>query len=87
MTVESHPSATRPRRRRPRATEDGRRALTAGHALVIAVLALVVGSLLNAPGMHKSAFNQPSGWKRDAALAITGPLASVSHALLLSVGL
>jgi hypothetical protein len=47
------------------------------------VLALVVGSLLNAPGMHKSAFNQPSGWKRDTALAVTGPLASVSHALLL----
>ncbi len=83
MSVESHPSATRSRRSRPRATEDGRRALTAGHALVIAVLALVVGSLLNAPGMHKSAFNQPSGWKRDVALAITGPLASVSHALLL----
>jgi len=83
MTVESHPTAARSRRRRVRATEDGRRALTAGHALVIAVLALVVGSLLNAPGMHKSAFNQPSGWKRDTALAITGPLASVSHALLL----
>ena len=83
MAVESHPSATRPRRRRPRATEDGRRALTAGHALAIALLALVVGSLLNAPGMHKTAFNQPSGWKRDVALAITGPLAGVSHALLL----
>lgn len=64
-------------------TEDGRRALTAGHALVIALLALAVGCLLNAPGMHKSAFNQPNGWKRDAALAVTGPLASVSHALLL----
>jgi hypothetical protein len=66
-----------------RETEDGRRALTAGHALVIAVLALVVGCLLNAPGMHKSAYNQHAGWKRDFALAITGPLADVSHALLL----
>jgi uncharacterized protein len=83
MAVESHPTTTRPRRRRPRATEDGRRALTAGHALVIALLALVVSSLLNAPGMHKSAFNQPNGWKRNVALAITGPLAGVSHALLL----
>jgi uncharacterized protein len=83
MTVESHSTPTGPRRRRARATDDGRRALPAGHALVIAVLALVVGSLLNAPGMHKSAFNQPSGWKRQTALAITGPLASVSHALLL----
>jgi hypothetical protein len=83
MAVESHPASTRPRRRRRRATDDGRRALTAGHALVIAVLALVVGCLLNAPGMHKSAYNQPEGWKRDVALAITGPLADVSHALLL----
>ena len=83
MAVDSQPTTTRPRRSRPRATDDGRRALTAGHALVIALLALVVGSLLNAPGMHKSAFNQPNGWKRDVALAITGPLASVSHALLL----
>src|SRR5262249_18278712 len=83
MAVESHPTPTRPRRRRTRGTDDGRRALHAGHALVIAVLALVVGALLNAPGMHKSAFNQPSGWKRDTALAVTGPLASVSHALLL----
>ena len=82
MTVETHRTA-RPRRSRRHATDDGRRALTAGHALVIALLALVVGCLLNAPGLHKSAFNQPAGWKRDVALAITGPLADVSHALLL----
>ena len=85
MAVESHPAPTRPRKGRRRATEDGRRALTAGHALVIALLALVVGCLLNAPGIHKSAFNQPDGWKRDVALAVTGPLADVSHALLLDL--
>ena len=83
MAVDSHPASTRPRRGRRRTTEDGRRALTAGHALVVALLALIVGSLLNAPGIHKTAFNQPDGWKRDVALAITGPLADVSHALLL----
>jgi hypothetical protein len=81
MTVETHP--TRPRRRRRRSTEDGRRALTAGHALVIALLALVFACLLNAPGMHKRAFNQPQGWKRNVALDISGPLTDVSHALLL----
>jgi hypothetical protein len=43
----------------------------------------VIGLLLNAPGLHKSATTQPEGWKRDAALAVTGPLESVSHALLL----
>jgi len=81
MTAETHP--TGPRRRRRRSTEDGRRALTAGHALVIAVLALVFACLLNAPGMHKRAFNQPDGWKRDVALDVSAPLADVSHALLL----
>jgi hypothetical protein len=83
MAVESPTAPTRPRHRRLRETEDGRRALTAGHALVIALLALAIGCLLNAPGIHKSAYNQPAGWKRDVALAITGPLADLSHALLL----
>ncbi len=73
----------RSRRRRRRTTDDGRRTLTAGHALVIAVLALALGTLLNARGLHKAAFNQPAGTERDVALALTGPLASVSHALLL----
>jgi lysophospholipase L1-like esterase len=72
--------ARRPRRDR---VEDGRRLRPAGHALIVALLALALGALLNAPGIHKSAHNQPDGWKRDAALAVTGPLADVSHALLL----
>jgi len=49
----------------------------------VALLALLVGVLLNAPGLHKSASIQPEGWKRDVALAATGPLESVSDALLL----
>ena len=40
-------------------------------------------SCSNAPGIHKSAYNQPDGWQRDVALAFTGPLADVSDALLL----
>jgi hypothetical protein len=47
------------------------------------VLALAIGVLLNAPGIHKSAYNKPDGWQRDVAMAFTGPLADVSHALLL----
>ncbi len=83
MVVEEHPVTTRPPRRRRRTTDDGRRTLTAGHALVIAVLAILIGSLLNAPHMHKTAYNLSAGWKRNVALAVTGPLADVSHALLL----
>jgi hypothetical protein len=75
-----------PRRERPRKTDDGgpaRRQWSAGHALIVCVLALTIGVLLNAPGAHKSAYNKSDGWQRDVALALTGPLAGVSHALLL----
>jgi hypothetical protein len=64
-------------------TEDGRRYSTAGHGLIVALLGLVFGALLLAPGMHKSAFNGQPGTKRDVSLALTGGLAHVSHALLL----
>ena len=59
--------------RRP---DEQRRLSSAGHALVVCVLALAIGLLLNAPGAHKTAYNQPAGWKRDVALAVTGPLAA-----------
>jgi hypothetical protein len=74
-----------PRRRRPREGGDGppRKLASAGHALVVCVLALAIGLLLNAPGAHKNAYNKPAGWQRDVALAVTGPLAGISHALLL----
>lgn len=76
------PHASRREGRIPR-TEDGRRYSTAGHALVVALLALVFGALLLAPGMHKTAFNGQPGTKRDVALALTGGLEHVSGALLL----
>ncbi len=74
--------AQRQTRRSPRG-EDGRRLSTAGHALVVALLALIFGALLIAPGMHKAAFNGQPGAKRDVSLALTGGLEHVSHALLL----
>jgi len=49
----------------------------------VCLLALGISLVLNAPGVHKKAFNQPDGWQRDVALALTGPLAGVSHAVLL----
>lgn len=56
---------------------------SAGHALVVCVLALVIGLVLNAPGAHKRAYNLSEGWKRDVALTVTGPLDTVGGALLL----
>jgi hypothetical protein len=49
----------------------------------VSLSALVVALFLNAPGLHKSATIQEEGWKRDVALAVTGPLESVSGALFL----
>ncbi|HET8968889.1 MAG TPA: hypothetical protein VFN06_05645, partial [Gaiellaceae bacterium] len=71
------------RRPRRRTAEGGRRLHSAGAAIVVSAAALFVALLLNAPGLHKSATIQPEGWKRDVALGVTGPLESVSGALLL----
>jgi hypothetical protein len=79
-------SSQRPRRRsrpRRRTEEGGRRLHSAGSAIIVSLAALLVALLLNAPGLHKSATIQPEGWKRDVALAVTGPLETVSSALLL----
>ena len=58
---------------------------SAGSAVVVSVLALLIGALLNAPGLHKSASIQEEGWKRDLALEVTGPLETVSSALFLDL--
>lgn len=63
-----------PRRRRP---------TSAWRAFGVAVLGVVIGLLLDAPGLHKSAFNQPAGWERTAALAFTGGLERISHTVYL----
>jgi hypothetical protein len=79
-TTETPRRNPRPRRR---TAEGGRRLHSAGSAIVVSLLGLGIALLLNAPGLHKSATIQPEGWKRDVALAVTGPLESVSDALLL----
>ncbi len=71
------------RRPRPRTAEGGRRLHSAGAAIAVSTAALAIALLLNAPGLHKSATTQQEGWKRDVALAVTGPLESISGALYL----
>jgi uncharacterized protein len=60
-----------------------RRTMPVGHVLVAMVVALVVGSLLNAPGIYKTALGQDVGFKRDVATFFAEPLADVSNALFL----
>lgn len=84
MASKPHTSmASTSRRRRPQRGADGRSLATAGHGLVVSLLALLLGALLSAPGLHKSATGLQPGLTRDVALALTGPLAGVSGALRL----
>jgi hypothetical protein len=63
--------------------EDGRRLATAGRALGVTALALLIAALLNAQNIYKSVYNQPEGTQREVALAFAGPLREVSMALRL----
>lgn len=60
-----------------------RKPLAAGHAVVVVLVALVLGAFLNARGMRKSAEIREDGWERDVSVALTRPLAAVSGWLLL----
>lgn len=55
----------------------------ATRGIVVLLLAFVFASLLDARGLRKTAEIQPEGFRRDVALAVTRPLAGVSHALYL----
>jgi hypothetical protein len=80
MPDDIHPPRRRPRER---VGEGGRRLHSAGSAVVVSLVALLIGAMLNAQGIEKSAHIQSQSWKRDIALAVTGPLEAISHALLL----
>ena len=76
----------RPRRRADRSTWFGdppRRPLAAGHVVLITLAALILGALLNARGLHKTAQIQAPGWQRDVALDVTGGLETVAGWVLL----
>jgi hypothetical protein len=57
---------------------------SAARSVVLCFLALVLGSLLNAEGLRKTAETQPQGLRRTLALDVTRPLVRVSRALHLS---
>jgi hypothetical protein len=55
--------------------------MPAGHILIVGIVCLLLGSLLNAPGIEKTAQSQPIGWRRDIGRAFAEPLADISHFL------
>ena len=55
--------------------------MPAGHVLAVGLVCLLLGSLLNAPGIEKTAQSQPIGWRRDVGRAFAEPLADISHFL------
>ena len=63
------PLEQEPRRRRP-----------AGSGVAVMVVALVIGSLLNADRMAHTARAQPFGWQRTWAMRLTGPVKAISDA-------
>jgi hypothetical protein len=80
-------AAERARARRSRARQEAgsRRLVTARRAIVVALLAIGIGTLLNAESVRRTAEIQPEGWRRDVGLALTEPLVDVSRALRLEV--
>lgn len=84
MNVEptfSPPSS--PSRNRTLVGDPPRRTQAVGRIWVAMAVGLLVGSLLNAQGIEKTALGQPVGWRRDLATFFAEPLADVSHALFL----
>ncbi len=63
------------------ADEPPRRLMAAGHVIVVGAVCLLLGSLLNAPGIEKTAESQPVGWRRDVGRFFALPLADVSRFL------
>lgn len=58
-----------------------RSTMPAGKALVVVMLALVLGGLLNVRSLTDAAERQPNGWERDVALVLVWPFQQVSELL------
>src|SRR5947207_2818227 len=76
---------TRPRPRVVRSFVQPRRLLTARRTITVGVLAIALGTLLNAESVRRTAEIQSPGWKRDVGMALTLPLVKVSDALRFEV--
>lgn len=65
------------------ASETEHRRIPAGVALIVIIGALLLGLLLNAPDILRTAERQEQGWQRTVGVALMEPIAEVSHLLFL----
>ena len=93
MHAVTQPS-TRTPRPHPPAVEDAveatslpraARPVSAGRVVATVLLVLLLGSLLDARGLRKTAVGQPVGVRREVALAVTGRLVSIAAATRLDL--
>lgn len=68
---------------RPPDAADTRRTMPAGYVLAIIVGALMIGLLLNASDIRRTANRQEQGWTRTVSVALIEPVYELSHALWL----
>jgi hypothetical protein len=83
LTEPAHPTRATRQRASHEAGDPPRRLMPAGRVWVVGLVCLLVGALLNAPGIRKTALGQDVGWNRDVATFFADPLYDVSHGLLL----
>ncbi|MBA2729914.1 MAG: DUF459 domain-containing protein [Euzebyaceae bacterium] len=55
-----------------------RRTMAAGHAILVVLIALGIGTVLNAPGLAAAAARQPFGWQRSVAVTVLTPIRTFS---------
>ncbi|MDQ3538813.1 MAG: DUF459 domain-containing protein [Actinomycetota bacterium] len=52
--------------------------MAAGHAIAVVLIALGIGTVLNAPGLAAAAARQPFGWQRSIAVTVLTPIRTFS---------
>lgn len=67
----------------PTVYEEERRKIPAGIVLIVVVTALLLGLLLNAPDILRTAQRQEPGWQRSIGVTLMEPIAEASHILFL----
>lgn len=70
---------------RPLPPIEGRKPMAAGHVILVVLLALIIGTFLNAPGLYKTARNQRPGWQRNVAVVTMTPVKWISVHLGISL--